>query len=130
MTSIPRSRFALFVRAAAPMASLLCAAALLLHFPPARYNIYPQCPIYHYFGILCPGCGTTRALAALLHGRVNEALRFNALTVLLLPAAIGYAVASYARLLTHKSFQWPQPRQSAIYTTLAAAIVFTVVRNL
>jgi len=130
MTSSRRSRLALFVQAAAPVALLLLSVLFLLRFPPAQSSFYPQCPIHHYFGILCPSCGTTRALAALLHGNINEALHLNALTMLLLPVALGYAVTCNARILTHKSLRWPQPRPSAIYATLAAAVVFTIARNL
>jgi hypothetical protein len=112
------------------MALLLSITAILLRFPPELYSFYPQCPLHHYFGILCPGCGATRALAALLHGNLNEALRLNTLTTLLLPIAIGYALACYARLIIHKPQRWPQPPPSAIYGTLAAATIFAVARNL
>jgi hypothetical protein len=125
-----RSRLALFVRAAAPLALALTIAAILLRFPPENYSFYPECPIHHFFGILCPGCGATRALAALLHGNVNQAFHLNALIVLLLPIAIGYAVACYARIITNKPLTWPQPPTAAIYTTLAVTTIFTIARNL
>ncbi|MBS1820807.1 MAG: DUF2752 domain-containing protein [Acidobacteria bacterium] len=129
MTAPTHSRAALLLRAAVPVALLAFVAAILLRFPPAQYSFYPQCPIHHYFGILCPGCGTTRALAALLHGNLGEALRLNALTMLLLPIAIGYAFAGYSRLLARRP-GWPQPPRPAIYATLAVAIAFTLARNL
>lgn len=130
MPSTTRSRFTTFARAAAPVALFLFVAAVLFRFPPAQSSFYPQCPIHHYFGILCPGCGTTRALAALLHGNILDALRFNALTMLLLPVAACYAIVSYARMIGHKPFRWPQPPPSAIYGTLAVAAIFTIARNL
>ena len=46
----------------------------------------------------CPGCGATRALAALLHGHVIEAMNFNALITLLLPFAAAYGIVCYIRL--------------------------------
>lgn len=106
-------------------AVLVCAALLLW---PAGF--FPACPIHLWFGIECPGCGATRALAELLHGRWMEAVRLNALFVLLLPCALGFAAESYRRALRPEGFRWPQVYASAVYATLAAAVIFTVARNL
>jgi Protein of unknown function (DUF2752) len=103
--------------------------AALLVWPPGPAAIYPVCPVRALVGIECPGCGATRALAALLHGQVGEAMRLNALFVLLLPFALGGAVESYRRAILPGSFRWPQPPAVAIYATLAAAVAFTVARN-
>jgi hypothetical protein len=110
-------------------AALLLGAALVL-YPPTRFSLYPACPIHLYLGLLCPGCGATRALAALLHGRLLDALRLNALFVLLLPIALAGAIESYRRALRPESFRWPQPSAPALYATLAAAAIFTLARNL
>jgi hypothetical protein len=114
---------------AAPAAFLLATISILLRFPPAHYSFYPQCPIHHYLHILCPGCGTTRALAALLHGNFAEALRYNALTTLLMPVALMYGVAAYSRTFACEPLRWPQPPPAAIYATLAATAAFTIARN-
>ena len=110
-------------------AAILIGAALLL-WPPTQGRFYPACPVHEYLGLLCPGCGATRALSALLRGRFTEALRQNALFVLLLPALLALAIESYRRALRSGSFRWPQPPAAALYTTLAAAAIFTVARNL
>ena len=114
----------------AALAAALLFAATLLFYPPARTSLYPTCPIHQFFGIDCPGCGATRALAALLHGRLKEALRLNTLFVLLLPVALAGAIESYRRAVRPGAFRWPQPPAPALYATLAAAVVFTVARNL
>jgi hypothetical protein len=108
-------------------ALLLCAALLL--YPPARSSFYPECPIRQYLHFECPGCGATRALAALLHGRLMEALRLNALFVLLLPFALAGAIESYRGAIRPGRFRWPEPPAAALYATLAAAAVFTIARN-
>ena len=109
-------------------AILLCAG--LLAYPPDRLPLYPQCPIHQYFGVFCPGCGATRALAALLHGRFTDAFRLNAFFVLLLPALAGGALECYRRALRPGTYRWPDPPVPALYATLAATAIFTVARNL
>jgi hypothetical protein len=104
---------------------LLCAALLL--WPE---GFFPACPIHLWLGIECPGCGATRALAALLHGRWMEALRLNALFVLLLPCALVFAAVSYRRAVRPGGLRWPQPPAPALYATLAATAIFTIARNL
>jgi Protein of unknown function (DUF2752). len=130
MTVSARCRGAAVARAAAPLAVAALAVAVLLRFPPAQYAFYPTCPVYRYLHLLCPGCGTTRALAALLHGDVSEALRWNALTTLLLPFAFIYAALCYRRFLWHEPVQLPRLPRAAVFTLLGVAVVFAIVRNL
>ncbi len=115
--------------AAAPIALIIGTAALLFFFPPTQHSFYPQCPIYALFHLQCPGCGTTRAFAALLHGHVREALHLNALTTLLLPIPIAYATQIYRNYLHRKPIRWPQPSRATIYALLCITIVFTIARN-
>jgi hypothetical protein len=129
MSSSPHSRAANIMRAAAPIIIISVAIAFLLFLPPTPYNFYPQCPIYSSFHLLCPGCGTTRALAALLRGHLREALCLNALTTIMLPIAVAYAARSYSTLLHRKSIRWSHPPAAAIYTMLAITTIFTIVRN-
>jgi hypothetical protein len=104
--------------------------ATLFLYPPTRTSFYPACPIREFFGIDCPGCGATRALAALLHGHLLDALRLNALFVLLLPIALASAIETYRRAVRPGNFLWPSPPSPAIYATLAATTIFTIARNL
>ncbi|MEO6817707.1 MAG: DUF2752 domain-containing protein [Edaphobacter sp.] len=130
MTVSVRSRGVAVLRAAAPLAAVALAAVVLMRFPPGQYSFYPQCPIYRYLHLQCPGCGTTRALAALLHGHIAEAMRLNALTTLLAPFAVIYAAVCYRRFLRRKPIQLPRLPSSAVYAGLVAAVLFAIVRNL
>ncbi len=39
----------------------------------------PPCVMYKYLGLYCPGCGGTRALISLLHGRILRSLWYHPL---------------------------------------------------
>ena len=130
MIHTARSRTADILRAAMPPAIIALATILLLRFPPAQHSFYPRCPIHELFHLQCPGCGATRAVAALLHGHVTEAMNLNALITLLLPFAVAYGILCYCRLLQRKPLRWPQPPPTIIYAALTLATLFTIIRNL
>ena len=130
MTTVFRIHVATISRAAAPLAAIAIATAVLFLFPPTQFRFYPQCPIHEYFHLECPGCGGTRALAALLHGQLAEALHFNALITLLLPFAVAYGILSYYHFLQRKPLHWPQASPVAMHAALAVTAFFTVIRNL
>ena len=81
------------------------ASAFLFAVDPSRHAIYPQCLLYNTTGLYCAGCGATRALYALLHGRLLTALHDNVLFVALLPLFI-YVMGSYA-LKAWRADAWP-----------------------
>jgi hypothetical protein len=70
-------------------------SAVLFLFDPSTSDFYPPCPFRALTGFYCPGCGTTRALHALLHGHLGEAFGLNPLMVLMLPF-LAYSLLSYA----------------------------------
>jgi hypothetical protein len=128
----PPSRLATVALLAAPPVAIILTVALLLNFPPEQYPFYPQCPIHQYLHLDCPGCGATRALAALLRGHLVEALRRNALTTLLFPVVTFYASRSYIHLLRRHRNPIPplQPSRRTLQLACAITLVFTILRNL
>ncbi len=69
---------------------LLTAAALawlawVVCFDPVAYGWAPQCPFRLVTGLSCPGCGLQRAVHALCHGHLAEALAYNFFLILALP---------------------------------------------
>ena len=61
------------------------AVSLLYTYAPTEYTFLP-CLFYTFTGLHCPGCGATRASHSLLHGEFEQALAWNPLFVILLPA--------------------------------------------
>jgi hypothetical protein len=84
--------------------------SVLYTFPPVTAGFYPQCVFRQVTGLECPGCGTTRALHALLHGRVGEAFRFNpflfAVMLVIACAMPSFLRGETARFLYTRWFGW------------------------
>ena len=116
-------------RANAILAGLIACATIVYRFPPGQYKFYPQCPVYRYIHLYCPGCGATRALAALLHGRLAEAAHYNVLLLALLPFLLAYFLFAYWAALRHNCVVWPPVPARAVHCLLVIVAIFTVVRN-
>jgi Protein of unknown function (DUF2752) len=71
-------------------------AWVLYTYPPVTSGFYPQCAFRSMTGFDCPGCGTTRALHALLHGHIGEALRLNPFLFAVM-ALIGFSLPGWLR---------------------------------
>jgi len=111
------------------LANLFAGAALLYRFPPGPNTFYPQCPVFRFTHLYCPGCGATRALAALLHGRLAEAFHYNALLMVLLPFLLAYFTLAYWNAMTQERFEWPRIPAPAPKYLLALVSAFALVRN-
>lgn len=98
-------------------AVVLFAIAAYWMFDPSRY-IFPRCPVYMLTGWECPGCGSQRALHALLHGDIAGAWRYNAFLLCMAPV-IGL-------LLFSEFFRGRYPRLNRGLTSRPAVIVFVV----
>lgn len=92
------------------MLLLAAGAWILFTFPPAAHSFYPRCVFRTVTGLECPGCGSTRALHALLHGRIGEAFRFNPLLFAVMIAAAcalpAFLRGETPRFLTTRWFGW------------------------
>ena len=98
-------------------------------FDPQGQFFYPRCWLHQSTGLLCPGCGATRALHALLHGDLRTAWTLNPLAVALLPVGLAYGVRAAWAWRTGR--RWTPPfgaRHLAVLTVVA--FVFGIVRNL
>lgn len=88
---------------------------------------YPRCWIKLLTGYDCPGCGSTRALHALVHGRIAEAWDYN--------PALFFVVPLIGLVVIAESDRYPRLRRyllspAAAVMIIAAAAVWTVFRNL
>lgn len=67
------------------IAAAAALAAVYFAVDPAAERWMPVCVLRQTTGVSCPGCGTQRAVHALLHGDIAAAWRFNALFVVMIP---------------------------------------------
>lgn len=54
-------------------------------FDPSDSAFFPKCPFYVATGYKCPGCGSQRAIHALLNGDISQAFHFNAMMMICIP---------------------------------------------
>lgn len=88
-----------------PISIGLCLLGVLYYnYDPNEHSFFPSCPFHSWTGLLCPGCGSQRAIHQLLHFDVIEAFRYN----LLVPIAVPYL----------GGLLWFQKRYEAPYRTL------------
>ena len=121
-----RVRIAVGVALAVALGGLV----LLAVRDPNAPGTYPPCPTFALAHVRCPGCGTLRALRALLDLDVGAAWNHNPLTVLAMPLML-WTFASLGLLVVrgHGSRTPPLPRYTP-QVVLAGLVIFTVMRNL
>jgi|SRR6516164_1627079 hypothetical protein len=105
----------------------LIGGAVLFWFDPARNDFYPTCLFHKTTGLLCPGCGSLRAVHQLLHGNLSSAFHFNALLVISLPLLLWFSARFAFKTSRHEPFscslKW-------VWVLITAGILFGILRNL
>ena len=76
---------------------VIAGIAIYSTFDPSTVRFFPRCTFLTLTGLKCPGCGTQRAIHALLHGNFLEAVRFNAMLVASVPLLALYGYAEIVR---------------------------------
>jgi Protein of unknown function (DUF2752) len=113
-------------RASAAVLLAVIAIAVLYRVDPTTSDWLPKCPLHRLTGWHCPGCGSTRAAHALLHGDVGSALAYNALLICAAPLAAIYWGWSRWR----RGPQWATALSvRAILLVLAVLVAFAILRN-
>ena len=95
-----------------------------------KYNIGFSCALNEVFGIYCPGCGTTRALMSLLRLDIYQAFRYNAFSIIILPAVgILYIIFIY-ELVFNKTVDILKKVPIKVWIILGSLFfIYGVIRN-
>ncbi|MBC7902537.1 MAG: DUF2752 domain-containing protein [Gemmatimonadaceae bacterium] len=104
---------------------------LYFFYQPVENSFHPKCILHSLTGLHCPGCGSQRAVHALLHGEVKSALGFNALMIAFIPLILYSAFvfcwnATRRKKITHKIFY----STAFVKGLLIVVVLFSVLRNL
>ena len=67
------------------IAALMVFGFIYYALDPSSSTMFPRCTFLSLTGYKCPGCGSQRAIHALLHGDVVAAFKFNALMMVSIP---------------------------------------------
>ena len=107
------------------IAVIICVGVAYYFIDPVMHKWVPKCPFMLLTGWKCPGCGSQRAIHAIVHGQIGEAFRQNALFI---PSAI-YLIAILV------SRRWPAVHNKitgriAIWTWFTVIMLFWVTRNI
>ena len=117
-TSREQRRWRIVVGSALLMFFLVCVTGLHF-FPPGKYDFWPKCLFREATGLLCPGCGTTRALYELTHGNLQRSLQCNLLLPFLPILALG----------VWRKWKWLE-KKSVIAVLVCMALLYAILRNL
>lgn len=108
--------------AVAAIAVVIVGAVLFL-FNPAETGVFPRCPFLMLTGYECPGCGSQRAIHALLHGDIIRAWDYNPLLVIAVP----YIILGFIAELSFRRSRLMRTVRDRLYSGRAVWIVLTVI---
>ena len=80
-------------------------------------------------GLLCPGCGMSRALGALSRGDIRQAMEYNILSVTLLPVILLYLVFRSVRYVKTGYDAFRIPELLFLLVCIGICACFFVMRN-
>ncbi|MDE6312449.1 MAG: DUF2752 domain-containing protein [Lachnospiraceae bacterium] len=89
------------------------------------------CVFYRFTGCYCPGCGGTRAVMALVHGKIVTSFLYHPLVVYLAGIYLVFMTTNTLQLISHQHLKIAM-RYHDIYLYLMVAIIFVnwVVQNI
>ena len=110
--------------------ALVALAIIYYRVSPTSSVFFPKCAFLMLTGLKCPGCGSQRAVHALLHADFTSAFVHNALLVLSLPYLV-LLIGARLDVYLHPASSLRSTLESplAIRTYFVITIAFWIARN-
>ena len=111
------------------LAALLIAAGVAAYYGLARAGLAIPCLFYTLTGLLCPGCGNTRAAFALLRLDFSAAFQFNPLFLVEFFYLAWILFHCSRAFLKGKPFHYKPPLPLLDMAILVAILAWWILRN-
>ena len=111
------------------LAALLVFGVIYFAIDPSTSGLFPRCTFLSLTGYKCPGCGTQRAIHALLHGDVAGAFKYNALLMVAIPW-IALCLYAESRRLRNPRLYARLNAPLLIWLFLAMVLLWWLLRNI
>lgn len=111
------------------LAALLVIGVIYFALDPSTSGLFPRCTFLSLTGYKCPGCGTQRAIHALLHGDVAGAFKYNALLLVAIPW-IALCLYAESRRLRNPRLYARLNAPLLIWLFLAMVLLWWLLRNI
>ncbi len=95
-----------------------------------RRGIGIPCPFYLVTGLRCPGCGISRALAALLHGDAHTFLEYNLFSPIIVLYLLFVGAIATGNYIARGKFVYRPPYLAVDIGVLVATLLWWIARNL
>jgi hypothetical protein len=113
------------------LTGIILTGVLYFRFNPAASPLFPRCPFLLLTGLKCPGCGSQRAIHALLHLDFRAACWQNMLLVASLPYLFLLIAAQVIRFFSpYAAFPVRIQQPAVIRTYFVIVLLFWVTRNI
>ena len=111
------------------LTALLVIGVIYFALDPSTSGLFPRCTFLSLTGYKCPGCGTQRAIHALLHGDVAGAFKYNALLLVAIPW-IALCLYAESRRLRNPRLYARLNAPLLIWLFLAMVLLWWLLRNI
>lgn len=108
--------------------AIVVGICIYFYFDPGDSAFFPRCPFLTVTGFQCPGCGSQRAIHALLHGDISGAWNKNALLVASLPF-VGLLLFSEATRLRYPGLYRKVNSGIVIKICFVVVVAWWILRN-